>query len=381
MRPRRLRHWLAGAVAPGAVLIAAGPAGAVVTIGSDLRSPPTGTSGCGGGPGVTCVIMQRSLPERLTASPIDGLVTRFRIRGGGGTARVRIVRPGPSGFTFVSATPYATGSGGGGITEYPVQIPIRRGDFVALDAAPGAQASFRALSGATAEYFEPSPPDGATASPTASLMGNEFLYNADVEPDEDGDGFGDDTQDGCRGNGTTTGECPAPEPGKSVNAEPVKGTVRVKSPGGDFVEWTGEGQIPVGALVDATKGTVRLTSAADLDGKTQTGDFFEGVFKIGQKRESKPVTELTLSGDLTCGRRSKAQVGAAARKRRLWGRARGRFRTRGRRSSAAVRGTTWLVEDRCDATFTRVKDGRVDVRDFRRKRTIALRAGQSYLAR
>jgi hypothetical protein len=39
------------------------------------------------------------------------------------------------------------------------------------------------------------------------------------------------------------------------------------------------------------------------------------------------------------------------------------------------------MEDRCDGTLTRVRRGRVDVRDFTRRRTIRLRAGRSYLAR
>jgi hypothetical protein len=37
--------------------------------------------------------------------------------------------------------------------------------------------------------------------------------------------------------------------------------------------------------------------------------------------------------------------------------------------------------DRCDGTLTRVRRGVVRVTDFRRHKTITLRAGQSYLAR
>ena len=62
--------------------------------------------------------------------------------------------------------------------------------------------------------------------------------------------------------------------------------------------------------------------------------------------------------------------------RRLRANARGRFRTIGRNSSATVRGTVWLMEDRCDGTLTKVRRGRVVVRDFRRKRSITLRAGK-----
>ena len=46
-----------------------------------------------------------------------------------------------------------------------------------------------------------------------------------------------------------------------------------------------------------------------------------------------------------------------------------------------MRGTTWLVENRCRTTLTRVKQGVVKVRDFKRKKTIVLRAGRRYIAR
>jgi hypothetical protein len=46
-----------------------------------------------------------------------------------------------------------------------------------------------------------------------------------------------------------------------------------------------------------------------------------------------------------------------------------------------VRGTVWEIEDRCDGTLTRVKRGKVAVRDFRRKKTVIVKAGKSYLAK
>ena len=65
----------------------------------------------------------------------------------------------------------------------------------------------------------------------------------------------------------------------------------------------------------------------------------------------------------------------------MWGDGKGKFRTQGEFSSATVRGTRWLVEDRCNGTLTRVTKGRVAVRDFARKRTVIVRAGKSYLAK
>jgi hypothetical protein len=66
--------------------------------------------------------------------------------------------------------------------------------------------------------------------------------------------------------------------------------------------------------------------------------------------------------------------------RQLWGKARGLFTTQGRFSAATIRGTTWLVEDRCDGTLTTAVDDVVDVADFVKNRTITLQPGESYLA-
>ena len=100
-----------------------------------------------------------------------------------------------------------------------------------------------------------------------------------------------------------------------------------------------------------------------------------------QRRSERYLTELVLRGEIgPCPRGSRA--GAAARSsRRLWGNGNGRFRTRGRYSSGAVRGTRWLVADTCKGTLTVVRRGRVAVRDFTRDLTTVLEKGERYLAR
>jgi ferric-dicitrate binding protein FerR (iron transport regulator) len=66
--------------------------------------------------------------------------------------------------------------------------------------------------------------------------------------------------------------------------------------------------------------------------------------------------------------------------RRLFGHVKGRFRTRGRHSTATVRGTKYLVKDECKGTTTSVTQGSVFVRDFAKHKTKIVRAGHSYLA-
>ncbi len=200
--------------------------------------------------------------------------------------------------------------------------------------------------------------------------------------------------------------------GRQVNVAPVSGKVTVSLPRGaslspasngaraaqikgrKFVPLNEARQIPVGSFIDTRRGTVSLTSARDTRGRTQAGRFTSGVFQILQsrKRSQKGVTELRLKGTNynRCGFVNvSSEVESSRRKRRksrkrlnrLRGNAKGRFRSRGRYSSATVRGTRWTTEDRCNGTFTSVQRGRVDVRDFRRKKTIKLRTGKRYLAK
>ena len=205
-----------------------------------------------------------------------------------------------------------------------------------------------------------------------------------AQEDTDADGIGDacDPVDNRQ-----SPALPAPVLGKSVNVAPVSGVVRVSVPTAsaralEFEVLTGERQIPVGSQIDTTRGRLRLTSATS-SGATQTADFYDGLFKIGQitKGRSRGLTDLTLTGKMPSCRPRTSMAARRTKRRRLWGDGKGRFRTRGRRSSASVRGTKWLVEDRCAGTLTRVARGTVKVNDYARKRKVTLHAGDRYLAR
>jgi streptogramin lyase len=182
-------------------------------------------------------------------------------------------------------------------------------------------------------------------------------------------------------------DVPVPKLGLAVVVHPAKGTVRVRRPGGRDFEKLEQGErIPVGSLVDTRRGAVRLSTATDDHGHTQTGVFSGGLFAVGQGRGG--MTDLYLRGGsfARCGRSLKAVASAADRKRKpvrsLWGRdRRGKFRTHGRDSVATVRGTTWLTQDRCDGTLTAVRSGAVSVRERRTHRTVTVRAGGRHLAR
>lgn len=176
-----------------------------------------------------------------------------------------------------------------------------------------------------------------------------------------------------------------PELGSSVVLRPARGIVRIRRRGASaFVPMAAGAELPVGSEVDARRGVIALTSALPK-GTTQTGRFGGGRFLIRQPARSRGRVDLHLRGRVCARRASGSGAFSAARRRsarRLWGRDRGgRFRTHGRNSHATVRGTRWLVEDRCRGTLTRVTSGSVVVRDVVRRKRVVVRAGKAYLAR
>jgi DNA-binding beta-propeller fold protein YncE len=171
-----------------------------------------------------------------------------------------------------------------------------------------------------------------------------------------------------------------PDLGETLVAEPVAGIVRVRLPGTRrFVPLDAVRELPLGSTLDTRRGRVDVATERRRGGQVQHGVFRDGLFAVRQRRGRNPFTDLVLRGRV--GRCPAGEASAARRARRLWGSARGRFRTRGRLSSGAVRGTRWLTVDRCDGTLTVVREGIVAVRDFGLDRTVLVEAGERYLAR
>lgn len=177
-----------------------------------------------------------------------------------------------------------------------------------------------------------------------------------------------------------------PAAGKIAGVQEVQGQVFIKKAGtGKFVPLNGQTEIPMGSQVNTVNGTVKLTAGLG-GGKTNSANFYQGVFSISQSKAKGAYMTLRLQGGnfRVCRTSGKAlSIEAKSKKpvRRLWGSGKGRFTTRGRYSAATVRGTKWLTMDRCDGTFTKVLRGIVRVRNFRAHKTVNVHAGHSYLAR
>ena len=190
---------------------------------------------------------------------------------------------------------------------------------------------------------------------------------------------------------------PPPTFALTVDLQPVSGRVLVQLPsttarssaGGraGFVLLSAPRQVPVGSVIDATAGLVRLTVATPAPAHLQSGSFHGGIFQVLQNSADHGLTVLRIRDNRS--RRTTCGLTAAGNPTRristtilglLRGVATGQFRTVGQFAAATVRGTAWGVRDRCDGTLTVVEQGVVDVRDFHVGKNIIVTAGHTYLA-
>jgi DNA-binding beta-propeller fold protein YncE len=198
----------------------------------------------------------------------------------------------------------------------------------------------------------------------------------------------------------------APVLAKTGNVAPVSGSVLVKVPGtSKFVSLSSLEQIPFGSVIEATHGTVSVTTA-EPGGKTQTGQFFEGEFILRQGANGVVIAELTGGNFSVCptarerSHIARARAGAVPARagsspgpasaasasgshvvRKLWANAHGKFSTKGNYAAGAVQGTEWLTEDLCDGTYIKVTRDKVAVTNLVNHHRVEVTTGHHYLAK
>lgn len=189
---------LAGAVTLMLALMGVGSASAATEVGSQCESDSLLIVGI---EGIVFPLAAASPSALPTSSPINGIATSWTVRSGSTDTwnqRLKVVRviPKTSIVQVVDETPphpIAKGSGG----PFPIRIPVQAGDRFGLN-RPGGGA-LTCTTGSTGDTV------GATQRNGQPGEGEEFFpgsgyqpaLSVTVEPDADGDGFGDETQDGC----------------------------------------------------------------------------------------------------------------------------------------------------------------------------------------
>ena len=220
MSPRR--YLLTAVAATGVVLLAAVPARAETTIGSDLAVAPGVALNCGG-----CTVSQRSLPGRQVTAPADGVIVRWRIRVGAFSTtqpvKLRVIR-GSGAASVAVGSSQSEQLQSMGIHTFDTRLPVRAGDFIGIDCCAAWGNYFRTVSGASRDVWA-APPllDGETRAPDAAAA-VETMINVDIEPDADGDGFGDETQDGCLGHSGQQNGCGTHALDTTITEDPKKKT-------------------------------------------------------------------------------------------------------------------------------------------------------------
>lgn len=279
-------------MAVAAMLVVPGATQAATTFGSTLSAAPDpapvtcDTEGC--------TAIYEASAGGVARAPADGVIVQWSIRSAApGRVAPRIVR---------GDGPFVRGHTGSlvevteGLSTHPAQIAVRAGDRLAI------------VGGELPPVFGP---PGSGASPIVEEHGRwifdeqrdadgdvdgELLVQAVIEPDADGDGYGDETQDLCPGH--PLGNLPCGPLTLTASAPPVL------PPGGGAAAHTvvvrNEGRGPVeGVVVAFTRllqpGTPHGTEP-DVQGCTPLAALFDATRRceidrlaVGETREIKIV--------------------------------------------------------------------------------------------
>ena len=230
-------------------LIAPASAAAAVTMG---QSPPAaGTpSSCVGppsNPSDDWVQAANTDGNPYTVPTGGGVITAWRTSTGSGPVKLRLFSLGGSGMTPVaeSNAEHLTSTA----TSFPTRIPVAGGERLGLSVLPGASLSncYSDTTGIGGQDTVLKAQAGPLGVDEPIVDGsNTTLLNVAVtlEPDADGDGYGDETQDGCPGDAAAHGPCPIDNAftigKKKPNAKNGTAKITVTVPGAGVIKLSGK---------------------------------------------------------------------------------------------------------------------------------------------
>ncbi len=210
----KARGRLLALVALGFVVgVTASSASAATTIGSNLTGSPDGTVTCS----PSCTVANGTIAPGSVATggsiaPLSGVLTRWTVRtastGGDVTtqARLRVI----DGQVATASSAAATIEQIDGLQEFVTRLPIAAGETVGIDVFGQTSSDAPMLTVSTGANsmndWQPALPEVGTG--VGGVQSGHVLLQARIEPDADGDGYGDETQDGCPTDAGASGPCP-----------------------------------------------------------------------------------------------------------------------------------------------------------------------------
>jgi hypothetical protein len=169
-----------------------------------------------------------------------GVITRFLHRTGtaSGTLAFKVYRPTgvPGQFRVVASESRQVIDGT--THAFDVRIPVKPGDTLGLSSSTGVQLAYSTAPGDELGAFGgPDPATGQVVDVTGGDIGALLDVAAVLESDADGDGYGDDTQDGCATDARTWGKCAQTTikkaPKKTVFTDGTRAKVKIAFTGAD----------------------------------------------------------------------------------------------------------------------------------------------------
>lgn len=232
-RQSGVRALLAAGAAVTACLLGALPAAASTTFGANLSSVPDGMMNGYSG---TIVTDPGGTPDN--GAPVAGVLTTARIQTTGAAADgvIRVLRQvgHPDAATYslenigeVPVHTTADATTAGHTSAVGTRIPIQVGDRLGIQLTGSGGTVHDAHKDSTGQcaFGLASQPVGSTLDYTTNQCNHNLpLVAGTIEPDIDGDGFGDETQDQCPTDPTTQGPCAAD---LSVAESPSVGTINL----------------------------------------------------------------------------------------------------------------------------------------------------------
>jgi hypothetical protein len=205
----------AGALATACLMAVPVGAGAAATLGETAASGIT----CNTGAQVYTEVQSSSGPGPSYTVPAGGgVITSWSHEAGpdaGQTLKLKIYRPtaNPNEHSVVGQSPFETITASA-LNSFSTRIPVQAGDLLAYTRGPNTIMSCLFVTASAGDAVQDAPgadtADAATTSFSAPSTQLRINIAAVLEPDADGDGYGDESQDHCPSNASTQGVCPLP---------------------------------------------------------------------------------------------------------------------------------------------------------------------------
>jgi uncharacterized repeat protein (TIGR01451 family) len=166
--------------------------------------------------------------------PYDGVLTSWSYQVGNAAItglKLKVASPASSGSRTIVGEATAGSQTPGAATSYPTRIPVKANDVIGIFFGGGGNClTGTGISGDTMDYHtgDLSPGSSDTFS---QLTGYKAPVSANLEPDADGDGYGDETQDSCPTDPTTHDACQA-------DLSITKAADKVVAKAGDTITYT-----------------------------------------------------------------------------------------------------------------------------------------------